>query len=224
MSGGARPPVRAVRPFLQFKPQKHPSEGCYCDSNCTSGAFKHIAMGANQTRRFGLILFTCGLHSDRSPQSTPSMPSFRVILSTLAAALPAAALAAAALAAVPPQPRAGQALPDLTWGQSQRFMDGRHAYITPLLPAQGLGPGFNRHSCVDCHETPIGGWSAIKVTHFGLESPGGYDFLEHLGGPVLQADAIDDACQEVVPAIANHVRQRVTPSVLAFGRTRAHWA
>ena len=36
----------------------------------------------------------------------------------------------------------------------------------------------------------VGVSSAIKVTHFGLESPGGFDFLEHLGGPVLQADAI----------------------------------
>jgi len=38
---------------------------------------------------------------------------------------------AAVLAAVPPQPRAGNPLADLTWGQSQRFIDGRQAYITP---------------------------------------------------------------------------------------------
>jgi formylglycine-generating enzyme required for sulfatase activity/subtilisin-like proprotein convertase family protein len=136
-------------------------------------------------------------------------------------ALVTAFATAAVLAAVPPQPRAGEPLADLTWGQSQRFIDGRHAYITPLTPAQGLGPAFNRHSCVDCHETPIGGWSAIKVTHFGLESPGGFDFLEHLGGPVLQADAIGDDCRELVPAIANHIRERVTPSVLAFGLVEA---
>jgi formylglycine-generating enzyme required for sulfatase activity len=47
------------------------------------------------------------------------------------AALIAAAATAAVLAAVPPQPRAGEPLADLTWGQSQRFIDGRHAYITP---------------------------------------------------------------------------------------------
>jgi formylglycine-generating enzyme required for sulfatase activity/subtilisin-like proprotein convertase family protein len=128
---------------------------------------------------------------------------------------------AAVLAAAPPQPRAGDPLADLTWGQSQRFIDGRQAYITPLTLAQGLGPAFNRHSCVDCHETPIGGWSSIKVTHFGLESPGGFDFLEHLGGPVLQADAIGDDCRELVPAVANHIRERVTPSVLAFGLVEA---
>jgi len=131
------------------------------------------------------------------------------------------AIPTAVLSAVPPQPRAGEPLVDLTWGQSQRFIDGRQAYITPLVPAQGLGPAFNRHSCVDCHETPIGGWSSIKVTHFGLESPGGFDFLEHLGGPVLQADAISDDCREQVPTIANHIRQRVTPSVLAFGLVEA---
>ncbi|MBM4198030.1 MAG: hypothetical protein FJ197_13265, partial [Gammaproteobacteria bacterium] len=136
-------------------------------------------------------------------------------------ALATAFATAAVLAAVPPQPRAGEPLADLTWGQSQRFIDGRQAYITPLTPAQGLGPAFNRHSCVDCHETPIGGWSSIKVTHFGLESPGGFDFLEHLGGPVLQADAIGDDCRELVPALANHIRERVTPSVLAFGLVEA---
>ena len=46
-------------------------------------------------------------------------------------ALVTAFATAAVLAAVPPQPRAGEPLADLTWGQSQRFIDGRHAYITP---------------------------------------------------------------------------------------------
>ena len=46
-------------------------------------------------------------------------------------ALATAFAAAAVLAAVPPQPRAGEPLADLTRGQSQRFIDGRHARITP---------------------------------------------------------------------------------------------
>jgi formylglycine-generating enzyme required for sulfatase activity/subtilisin-like proprotein convertase family protein len=38
---------------------------------------------------------------------------------------------------------------------------------------------------------------------------------------VLQADAIGDDCREIIPAVANHIRERVTPSVLAFGLVEA---
>jgi formylglycine-generating enzyme required for sulfatase activity/CxxC motif-containing protein (DUF1111 family)/subtilisin-like proprotein convertase family protein len=132
-------------------------------------------------------------------------------------------LASAAPAAIPPQPRAGTQLPDLTASQQMRFALGRVAYETPLEVADGLGPAFNQTSCAACHETPIGGWGATRVTHFGNLSGGNFDFLEALGGPVLQRFAISTACEEELPpaAIANHVRDRVTPSVLAFGLVEA---
>ena len=132
-------------------------------------------------------------------------------------------LCAVSSLAVPPQPPAGSPLPDLTWGQAQRFIDGRRAYKTPLTAAQGLGPAFNQPSCVACHETPVGGWGATSVTHFGNQTQGGFDFLTALGGPVLQAQAISVGCREMLPppSVANHVRRRVTPSVLAFGLVEA---
>ena len=143
---------------------------------------------------------------------------------TIAAAISAAFIAAwIPAAAVPPQPRAGEPLADLSSSQQLRFHLGLEAYETPLSTARGLGPAFNQTSCAACHETPLGGWGATTVTRFGNSSGGVFDFLESLGGPVLQRFAISPACVEVLPPpeIANHVRERVTPSVLAFGLVEA---
>jgi hypothetical protein len=125
--------------------------------------------------------------------------------------------------AVPPQVQAGKPLPGLTALQQFRFDTGRIAYETPLEVGAGLGPGFNQSSCAACHETPLGGWGATRVTRFGNNSGGVFDFLESLGGPVLQRNEISTACEERLPpaSIANHVRDRVTPSVLAFGLVEA---
>jgi CxxC motif-containing protein (DUF1111 family) len=61
------------------------------------------------------------------------------------------------------------------------------------------------------------------VTHFGNLVGSNFDYLEALGGPVMQQQAISPSCREFLPspAIANHVRTRVTPSVLAFGLVEA---
>ena len=60
-----------------------------------------------------------------------------------------------------------------------------------------------------------------KVTHFGrLESGGAFDFLEDFGGPILQQASVA-GCGEQIPPQANHIRRRVTPSVLAFGLVEA---
>ncbi|MFM7053088.1 MAG: IPT/TIG domain-containing protein, partial [Planctomycetota bacterium] len=138
------------------------------------------------------------------------------------ATLSTAAIALAAFA-VPPQPRAGEPLPDLSSAQLHRFIEGREYYSTPLAVADGLGPAFNQPSCAACHEVPLGGWGATTVTRFGNLSGGTFSFLEEFGGPVLQRQAISPACIETLPppAIANHVRERVTPSVLAFGLVEA---
>ncbi len=129
-----------------------------------------------------------------------------------------------ATAAPPMQPKAGEPLPGLTPNQRFMFDTGLEYYDTPLLVADGKGPGFNNTSCSACHSTPLGGWGEISVTHFGNRLPNGdFDFLTSLGGPVFQSQALSSGCAEVLPdvSIANHVRTRVTPSVLAFGLVEA---
>ena len=145
------------------------------------------------------------------------------LLNKLAPALAALFASAFAVSATPPQPRAGEPLVGLTSAQMQRFQEGRDFYSTPLSIAKGLGPAFNQPSCAACHEQPLGGWGATSVTHFGNLVGGNFNFLTALGGPVLQRQAISPTCIEVQPsaAIANHVRVRVTPSVLAFGLVEA---
>ena len=160
-------------------------------------------------------------HDQRAAR--PSVSGFLRGACTIAAAIAGSILFASGAAAVPPQPRAGEPLVGLTVSQSFRFHEGREYYEAPLTVADGLGPGFNQTSCVACHETPVGGWGATRVTRFGNLSGGTFNFLEQFGGPVLQRMAISPSCLETAPppSIANHVRDRVTPSVLAFGLVEA---
>ena len=142
------------------------------------------------------------------------------LISVIIRAVPCVSLAFVA-AAPPVQPKAGEPLPGLTGQQRFQFLEGLEYYRTPLTAAQGLGPAFNQPSCVACHEVPVGGWGSTSVTRFGRQVDGQFDFLESLGGPVLQRQAISSSCLESVPGVANHVRTRVTPSVLAFGLVEA---
>jgi CxxC motif-containing protein (DUF1111 family) len=158
------------------------------------------------------------------PRSSVRMLTFPFFtICSLAASILTTALGVSSAAAVPPQPHAGEPLPSLTNAQRVRFTAGLDAYESPLLVAAGLGPAFNQASCAACHETPVGGWGATRVTRFGNLTGGTFSFLESLGGPVLQRNAISPACAEELPpaSIANHVRDRVTPSVLAFGLVEA---
>ncbi|MFM7135191.1 MAG: di-heme oxidoredictase family protein, partial [Planctomycetota bacterium] len=160
------------------------------------------------------------IRSLRTFLAARSRPSLAATAATAAALV---AVATSVATAVPPQPRAGEPLPDLTSAEESRFAAGRAAYVKPLTAAGGLGPAFNQSSCAACHESPVGGWGATSVTRFGNLSGGTFSFLEALGGPVWQRQAITTACRENLPpaGVANHVRERVTPSVLAFGLVEA---
>ncbi len=152
------------------------------------------------------------------------MPLSRKSLTLIPAyAVALVGIASFALAAPPPQTKAGQPLPGLTANQAFQFEEGREYYSTPLTVARGLGPAFNQSSCASCHDNPIGGWGTTTVTHFGNLVGSNFDYLEALGGPVMQQQAISPSCREFLPSpsIANHVRTRVTPSVLAFGLVEA---
>ena len=125
--------------------------------------------------------------------------------------------------AMPPlQAKAGEPILGLTPNQRVLFEVGKAAYSKPFTAAEGLGPAFNATSCATCHESPIGGWGGTTVQHFGrIESNGTFNFLEEFGGPVRQRLAIAGSCFEPQPAGATHLRERVTPSVLAFGLVEA---
>ena len=132
------------------------------------------------------------------------------------------ALASTAIALPPLQPKAGEPIPGLTPGQRALFDLGKSAYSRPFTATEGLGPAFNASNCAACHEVPIGGWGSSSVQHFGrLEANGSFNFLEEFGGPVRQRLPLTGPCSEPLPAQANHVRSRVTPSVLAFGLVEA---
>ena len=45
------------------------------------------------------------------------------------------------------QPRAGDPLPDLTPAQRALLTAGRVLYATPISPAAGMGPIFNKSNC-----------------------------------------------------------------------------
>lgn len=129
---------------------------------------------------------------------------------------------ASSLAAQSPQPKMGAPLSGLTPLQQQRFQAGRNDFTHVFAPNEGLGPIFNQNACSTCHNNPIGGPGSITVTRFGFtDGKGNFDPLEAVGGSLLQALAIDVACQEVVPAAANTTAVRVTTSSLGLGLIEA---
>lgn len=122
---------------------------------------------------------------------------------------------------IQPQQRAGQPISGLSAQQLTRFDIGRTLFNTPLQTGQGLGPAFNKSSCGNCHNSPLGGPGSQTVTRFGRIENGVFDPLEELGGSLLQVTAISEECFEVVPKEANVTQFRVTNGALAFGLIEA---
>ncbi len=120
------------------------------------------------------------------------------------------------------QPQMGAPLNGLTAEQVQRFLVGLDLYSMNFGVDDGLGPGFNQTSCASCHNAPVGGAGAQQVTRFGrMDKKGGFDPMADLGGSLLQANALDEACQEVIPGGANVTSFRVTPGALGYGLIEA---
>ena len=120
-----------------------------------------------------------------------------------------------------PQPKAGQPLHDLTADQLDRFFKGRVKYDHALTESEGLGPIFNKQSCSNCHNNPMGGTGSQTVTRFGFSDKKSFDPLEHLGGSLLQAVSIHPDCAEVIPPEATEIALRVTNGALAYGLVEA---
>ncbi|MCP3902619.1 MAG: hypothetical protein GY715_03200 [Planctomycetes bacterium] len=121
---------------------------------------------------------------------------------------------------VEPQTKMGDPIQGLTPAELTRFDIGRVEYDTPLTEPEGLGPVFNKESCGNCHNNPLGGTGAQTVTRFGMAGKGTFDPLQELGGSLLQAQSISIECAETLPP-HNRESLRVTNSALAFGLVEA---
>ena len=127
----------------------------------------------------------------------------------------------------PPAPNSirgqlGDPLQGLTAAQLAAFTDGKDGFETAETVAGGLGPIFNRDSCVACHSGPAtGGSSLVNVTRFGLLTNGHFDGLESLGGSLLQDHAITPLAMEVIPMSANVIVERNSTPLFGLGLIEA---
>lgn len=116
------------------------------------------------------------------------------------------------------QRKMGEPVRGLTVDELARFEAGRTIFDLSISVEQGLGPIFNKESCGVCHNAGgLGGSGNLSVTRFGASDKGGFDPLAELGGSLLQAVAIDEACQEFIPPEATVTATRMTPSVFGGG-------
>ena len=121
-----------------------------------------------------------------------------------------------------PQPKNppgfGAALDGLTGPQQGAWRDGQDQFKARMNPGNGLGPIFNRDSCVACHSGPaIGGSSEINATRFGKTTGGVFDPLIALGGSLLQERALQPIGVEVIPSQANTTALRNTQPLFGLG-------
>ena len=118
----------------------------------------------------------------------------------------------------PPPPGFGVPLAGLTGPQQGAWKDGQNQFTARINPGNGLGPIFNRDSCVACHSGPaIGGSSEINTTRFGKTTSGLFDPLIALGGSLLQEKALQPFGVEVIPSQANTTAKRNTQPLFGLG-------
>ncbi len=120
------------------------------------------------------------------------------------------------------QPAMGEPLLGLSQPEEDRFNIGLNRFDRVFTEVDGLGPAFNQNSCTSCHNTGgAGGSGTIAVTRFGLATKAGFDSLEMLGGSLFQLNGISPECSEQIPAEANVIIQRTTPSIFGAGLVEA---
>jgi CxxC motif-containing protein (DUF1111 family) len=139
----------------------------------------------------------------------------------LLGALATVAVAAAPMAVSPTSnPRAAA---DNTASLARR---GAILFTTEFTPEQGLGPLFNRTSCVGCHAGPGAGGMGPDglgtATRVGRLTPDGFDPLIGSGGPVARAHSVAEEglpCDLVpgIPARANVTSVRNAPDLHGVG-------
>ena len=101
---------------------------------------------------------------------------------------------------------------------------GQAAFMTEFGVEQGLGPLFNKRSCVACHHSPTPGGMGAHDSTMGIRvgyldtSTGRFDPLVGRGGPVARVHSIQELGhttrqQPGIPSIANVVSLRAAPSL-----------
>lgn len=117
----------------------------------------------------------------------------------------------------------GEPLPGLTADELNRFQAGKVAFEEVEGVADGVGPVFNRDSCVACHDNQAtGGGSAIVSTRIGTQINRQFDPLLQRGGPVIQTEGIVGRegyvfAGEVIPVEATIIARRRTPQTFGLG-------
>jgi CxxC motif-containing protein (DUF1111 family) len=104
---------------------------------------------------------------------------------------------------------------------------GAALFSATFTPKQGLGPLFNKTSCVDCHNTPtLGGGGPeglAPVLRVGRLADDGFDPLVGRGGPVARAHSVGEVfsseCTAMagVPPSANLTSVRNSPPLFGLG-------
>jgi CxxC motif-containing protein (DUF1111 family) len=109
----------------------------------------------------------------------------------------------------------------LTGAQLAAFNEGREEFQEVETAEEGLGPIFNRNSCVACHSGPAaGGSSNISATRFGRTTGTIFDPLESLGGSLLQERSISRDVERI-PKEANVTARRQTTPLFGLGLIEA---
>jgi CxxC motif-containing protein (DUF1111 family) len=122
-------------------------------------------------------------------------------------------------------PKFGDPLDDLPPDLEERFYGGLAQFSQVEDASTGLGPVFNRRSCVGCHsDTAPGGAGSASVRRFGTVTNGKFDALDALGGSLMQSRGINDdepgvdVCKgESIPPQATIVAKRVTTPLFGLG-------
>src|SRR5262245_15928546 len=113
-----------------------------------------------------------------------------------------------------------------TVGASDLVTQGAGLFVADFTPAQGLGPLYNRRSCVLCHGSPTTGgmgWDGLGlVQRVGRFERGSFDPLVGAGGPVAREHSIGElgiACdlRAGPPASANLISVRNAPPLYGLG-------
>jgi CxxC motif-containing protein (DUF1111 family) len=104
-------------------------------------------------------------------------------------------------------------------GQAQFDLD-RTAFEEEEPLTKGLGPVYNAASCRNCHANPITG-GISQVTELRAGHFDGFNFIDHVGGSLINDRAIDPGFQERVLG-GNEVRTfRTSLNVLGDGFVEA---
>src|SRR5215470_14975997 len=113
-----------------------------------------------------------------------------------------------------------------TAAASDLVTQGARLFVADFTPAQGLGPLYNRRSCVLCHGSPTTGgmgWDGLGlVQRVGRFERGSFDPLVGAGGPVAREHSIAElgiACdlRAGPPASANLISVRNAPPLYGLG-------